>query len=309
MRIEHAPVGQAENQLDSTVFSKVRAVGRRLPVLKRIALPVWRPFTHLCWLIRNLLTHRRPIRVVTGDLTVLLHPAGQIAEILWVSDFEAGERELIARLTRPGMRVLNIGANVGLYTVITSRLIGPTGEVHAFEPSTTTFARLESNLRLNGLSNVSANNIALSDQTGQLILRSDPRDQSLDGHRFVESVNKSGASPGDEVISCDTLDNYFSRLKAAGSFRPVDFIIMDVEGAEWSVLKGGLSTLRASPDVLLVLECSKNRHAVQQLLAAEGFLFYSIDPSSSRLARADFVAAASVGNVLACRSGAQRHLA
>jgi len=282
------------------MFDRVRALGRRLPALKRVFIPLWIPFTHACWLARNVFTHRRPIRIPAGDDAILLHPEGQIAEVLWVADFEAAERNLVIRIVRPGMRVVNIGANIGLYVIITGKLVGPKGEVHAFEPSRTTYERLARNIGLNQLTNVAANNIALSDAKGRLVLRSDPNDKSLDGHRFVESLDQSGVvAPGDEVIPCDTLDAYFS---PSGEDLPaVDLIIMDVEGAEWAVLKGGLEILRASPKVLLVLECSENRPEVGEFLAREKFRFYAWDPGVSRLDPVDFVAAASVGTVIAYR--------
>jgi FkbM family methyltransferase len=161
---------------------------------------------------------------------------------------------------------------------------------------------LERNLRLNRLTNVLASNLALSDAVGRLILRSDPRNQSLDGHRFVEAMNQSApVAAGDEVIACDTLDNYFSRIADGKPLSSVDLIIMDVEGAEWAVLKGANQTLRASPNVLLVLECSRNRHEVEKLLAQEGFRFYVWNPEVPCLDSADFVGAASKGTVVAYR--------
>ncbi len=271
-------------------------------MLKHALLPVWDPFTHVCWVSRNALTNRRPVRVPAGSEMVLLHPEGQIAEALWVSGFEAAERKLVARVARPGMRVLNIGANIGLYTAMAAKLIGPTGEVHAFEPSTTTFVRLKRNMRLNNLTNVLLNNVALSDATGRLILRSDPKNRAMDGHRFVESMDESGAmTVGDEVIDCDTLDMYFSRIAGGKLLPTIDLMIMDVEGAEWAVLKGATRVLKASTNLLIVLECSQNREEVGELLSKENFRFYAWNSVVSRLESVGFVPGAASGTVIAYR--------
>jgi FkbM family methyltransferase len=297
-----------ENRLKRNMFGRIRGLGRQLPVLKRAFLPLWEPFTHACWVLRNVFTNRRPIRVLAGDEVVLLHPEGQIAEVLWVADFEAAERDLVARVAMPRMRVVNIGANIGLYAIITGKLIGPEGQVHAFEPSTTTYKRLERNTQLNKLANVFTNNIALSDMKGRLILRSDPKNRSLDGHRFVESLSQSGTvKSGDEVIPCDTLDSYFSHLVDGEPLPAIDLIIMDVEGAEWMVLKGGLQILRASPAAFLVLECSQNRKEVGDLLAREDFRFYTWDPTVPRLVPVDFVAGAARGMVIAYRGDPEEY--
>jgi FkbM family methyltransferase len=295
--------------LNENVFDRLRAIGRRLPVLKRVFSPVWEPFTHACWKFRNILTKDRPIRVSAGKEEFLLCPEGQIAELLWVAEFEAAERDFVSRVARPGMRVVNIGANIGLYTIMTGKLIGPKGQVHAFEPSTATYARLERNIRLNKLSNVAANNIALSDTKGSLMLRSDPRNNSLDGHRFVESLgNSSSLTEGDEIIVCDTLDGYFSRTSSDGGLPTVDLVIMDVEGAEWMVLKGAKQILSASPRVVLVLECSQNRREVGELLSGESFQFYTWNSESGRLDATDFVPAAAKGTVIAYRGATDQIL-
>jgi FkbM family methyltransferase len=289
-------------QSNTNLFGRLRALGRRLPVLKRVFLPLWNPFTHVCWQVRNALTLRRPLRIAAGQQQILMHPAGQIAEALWVSNFEAAERALVARVTRPGMRVVNIGANAGLYTLMTAKLTGQSGEVHAFEPSTATYGRLESNVALNALSNVRTHRLALSDAPGRLVLRSDPRNQSLDGHRFVESLSGSAAvGAGDEVIECDTLDRYFARQSQSGRPPPIDLLIMDVEGAEWSVLRGAQAVLRSSPNLLMILECSHNRAEVEEFLAGQQFSFYVWNAESAALESTGFVAAASIGTVLAYR--------
>jgi FkbM family methyltransferase len=264
---------------------------------------MWGPMTHGCWIIRNFLTNGRPIRIPAGDQVMLMYPEGQIAEVLWVAEFEADERRFVTRIARPGMLVVNIGANTGLYAIMTAKLVGQGGAVHAFEPSTATYARLVRNVELNNQQNVLTNNIALSDAKGQLVLRSDPRNPALDGHRFIEStMDLTSITPTDELIHCDTLDGYFERIDASG-LPVVDLLILDVEGAELAVLKGSLRTLRASPRVLIVLECSQNRPQVGDLLAAEKFRFYVWNAAVSRLEPVIFTDAAAIGTVIAYRGG------
>lgn len=287
---------------NTNLFGRLRALGRRLPLLKRVFLPVWNPFTHFCWQVRNVLTAWRPLRIAAGQQQILMHPAGQIAEALWVSHFEAAERGLVTAVTRPGMRVVNIGANAGLYTLMTAKLTGQGGEVHAFEPSTATYGRLERNVTLNGLSNVSTHRLALSDAPGRLVLRSDPKNQLLDGHRFVETLSNSAqVGAGDEVIECDTLDRYFARRSPPGAPPAIDLLIMDVEGAEWSVLRGAQAVLRSSPNLLMILECSQNRAEVEEFLASMQFRFYTWNAAAAKMESTGFVAAASTGTVIAYR--------
>ena len=87
-------------------------------------------------------------------------PFGQIAASIWGTDFEPAERDYVARNLRPGMTVINVGANVGLYALMASRIVGERGAVHAFEPSSESFERLRRNRDMNDCSNLQLSQIA-----------------------------------------------------------------------------------------------------------------------------------------------------
>src|SRR5438034_5802906 len=78
------------------------------------------------------------------------------------------EMQFLNRFINPGDAVLDIGANVGLYTVKLSKLVGPVGAVHAFEPVPETFDILQHVTRTLGLKNVVLHNCALADRVGHL---------------------------------------------------------------------------------------------------------------------------------------------
>ena len=71
------------------------------------------------------------------------------------------ERAALSRIVKPGMTVVDVGSNLGLYTILLSRLVGPTGHVLAFEPDPDLFSLLQQSSLLNGCANVTANNLAL----------------------------------------------------------------------------------------------------------------------------------------------------
>jgi len=262
-------------------------------------LPFWSRWQHLKWQARNLVTCGRPVAYTAGQLSIALYPEGQIAEFLWLADFELADRNFVAAYLRPGMQVFNVGANVGLYSVLASVLVGEKGRVHAFEPSTESYGRLLRNLELNHCRNVAAVRLALSDTRRELVLRADPLYPSYDGHRFVESIRSAGnLLPSDEIVQASTLDCYVAQLGC----RDVDFLIIDVEGAEFGVLEGGIETLtRANPTLLL--ECSKNQEAIENLLMKLGYRFWTWDMIKRTLNPADFREAIKKGNVVVRREG------
>ena len=80
------------------------------------------------------------------------------------------EKRFLERHIRPGMRVADIGANQGLYTLLISRIVGTGGHVHAFEPDASLFASLTRNCGQNGARNIELHNVALGQTPGTLKL-------------------------------------------------------------------------------------------------------------------------------------------
>jgi FkbM family methyltransferase len=81
------------------------------------------------------------------------------------------EQAILQKLIQPGMTVLDVGGNLGLYTILISRLVGGTGRVVSFEPDPDLFALLQTNTALNGCTNVGAHNLALGRKRDRLVLR------------------------------------------------------------------------------------------------------------------------------------------
>jgi FkbM family methyltransferase len=268
------------------------------PQLRAVLLPIWLGYRDLLWKMHK--ARGLPVLCAAGLTQVRLHPQGQIPEVLWKWDFEQVERDFVQSYVRPGMRVLNIGANVGLYCVMASALVGSNGEVHAFEPSTESFDLLLKNLALNGCSNVIAKRMALSDQNGELLLRADPKSPHLDGHRFIAALDAVRQRlDTDEIVRALTLDEYIASL--AIDARGMDLVILDVEGAELAVLRGG-SALLAQPNLTVLMECSKNKEAVYSMLRGFGYEFWSWNRESHSLQKGDFFEVTKTGDVIARRS-------
>jgi FkbM family methyltransferase len=149
------------------------------------------------------------------------------------------------------MTFLDIGTHVGQYTLVASKLVGNTGAVHGFEPDLETFRWLTSNIRRNGLTNVRANNVALSGETGKLKL-------------YLSSVSDIGSNSLREPpsfsgrvceVDCIKLDQY---LMNAG-VRRVDLVKIDVEGAEYGVLTGSSEMLSCADRPLMIIEFEEAR--------------------------------------------------
>lgn len=152
-------------------------------------------------------------------------------------EFEVG---LLPECIKKGDTVIDVGANIGYYTIIFSKLVGEAGKVYAFEPDPVNFSILKKNIELNHCENVIAEQKAVSHKTGPLKLY--VNNENRGDHRIYDS----GDTRKTVTIEAIQLDDY---VKA-----PINFLKMDVQGAEVFVLEGAGNTLRASPEVKIFSE-------------------------------------------------------
>jgi len=158
-------------------------------------------------------------------------------------DFNDPEFALLERVVRPGMTVVDVGANVGCYTLVLSSLVGEKGWVMAFEPEPENAAMLRRNVEENGIRNVHIEERAVSDQSGTATLALSPR--ACGEHRLAAHENDSPTIPVPVTTLDEALEPFAGR---------VDVVKMDVQGAEFAVLRGMKKTIEASPTLCLLVE-------------------------------------------------------
>src|SRR5262249_11882753 len=140
-------------------------------------------------------------------------------------EFSEGEIEVFEQIVRPGMTVIDVGANIGTHTIYFSNAVGVDGRVLAFEPQRTLYQMLCSNIALNLNRNVVAVNAGLAAKAGTVIV---PRIDYSRGGNFG-GLALGQWEKGDEV-PLHTLDSY--------SLKSCHLIKIDVEGMEREVLEG-----------------------------------------------------------------------
>lgn len=156
-------------------------------------------------------------------------------------DFEPDIVQLFRELVRPGAVVYDVGANVGCTALALSQFAEI---VHAFEPSPLTYGFLRENILRSGVHNVQAHNIGLGDFEKFATLTYSAHDRS---GAFVSDLSRADKAHKTEDIKIYTIDG----LVEAG-LAPPEFIKIDVEGYELSVLDGAAKTLREFHPVVLL---------------------------------------------------------
>ena len=181
-----------------------------------------------------------------GQVQMYLNPEDRvITETMRSSGiWEPNETHWFVKSMRPGDVVVDAGANVGYYTILASKLVGPTGRVYAFEPDPTAFALLERNVRLNGAGNVVAEQKALSNANTTLELFIAGDNKGDDRIYQPEGENRPSIK-----VPAVRLDDYLR-----GKVEHVDFVKMDTQGAEGVIIEGMEETLRANPQLAMIVE-------------------------------------------------------
>ena len=184
--------------------------------------PIWLPFG--AWFIGR------------GDL---------IGCTLSSDSFESAERAFAQSFLKPGMTVFDIGAHQGFHTLLASRCVGSSGRVFSFEPSPRERRALRLNLKINFCDNVAIQPVALGgEETTADLYVVDEFDTGCNSLR-PPNVPESTSTVR---VSVRTLDNWVTEQE----IDRVDFIKLDAEGAELSVLKGASKSLARMRPVLLV---------------------------------------------------------
>jgi FkbM family methyltransferase len=167
----------------------------------------------------------------------------------------------------PGDTVIDIGANIGVFTVLAARLVGPTGRVISIEPHPETSAILRQNIALNGLSNARVKQVGVSGNAGRMSLHTG--DQPLFSS-FMNEVNGKTVGGRSEEVSVVTL----SGLLAEEKIEHVDFLKIDCEGSEYSIFDTAPTALWSKISHIVMeahyADGRKTSELVQKL-RAEGF--------------------------------------
>lgn len=199
------------------------------------------------------------VRVVLGPSRGAKWIAGSGLHGFWLGTFEARKRRLFAKTVKPGNVVYDIGAHVGYYTILSSRLVKH-GSVYAFEPLSRNLEYLRLHVGMNELKNVNIVDAAVSDQTGV--------------SSFEEGFHTNGHLSEHGGISVRTL-----RLDTC-EFPPPDIIKMDIEGGEADALHGMADMLRLHhPIIFLATHSTALNVSCFSLLKDIGYDITPIDGS------------------------------
>jgi FkbM family methyltransferase len=241
--------------------------GRRFRAIGRVAAwQIYKRMTGGYWDVK--FVKNRKIRCYPNNTSA--------SSVLYTGLFDYDEMHFLLRYLRPTDSFLDIGANVGVYTVLASSVV-MSGQIHAFEPSSHSLLRLRENVEINGLANVLIHAVAVSDSPGNVYLT-----QKKDS---MNHLVKSGEGQDVEVVTGVTLDEEVGDISFAMGK-------MDIEGAERMAMEGAMKMLKSQNPPVWLIEANSlsqrfgyEKEGTVQFLEKYGYVpaIYSVERNHLRL--------------------------
>ncbi len=230
------------------------------------------------------------------DLTEEMHQS-----VFFLGEYERAVTNIISKVVLKSDVCLDVGANFGWYTTLLCRACSE-GEVHAFEPMPDIFSELKHNCELAGeLQNIRLNNLALGDEA-----------KMIDIHRFTDlssgfsSFSTNGKSNFTTFnIPMITLNSYLLEKKV----RDIDFIKIDVEGAELMFLKGATKLFEQKTPPLIMAEMALAttkgfgylpNDLIEFIRQRAAYEFYAIDEADETLKKIEGFSSEDIGANVLC---------
>lgn len=222
---------------------------------------------------------------ILKDTTIKLRKDSFLTSLI-LNDFEHDELAFLKKILDKGDVVFDIGANIGIYTLLSSRYVGEFGVVYAFEPSPNSYKKLNSNIAQNKLVNVNTKMLAVSDSSNQLLSLY----ENINGYDALSNLIQP-ISDTDIItkVKTITLDDFILNEKV--KVNKIKFVKVDVEGWEIHVLQGAKSLLNNLFPIVFMVEFSdvnlKDKHhtaaSIYEFMVTEKFEWYQFNSTNNKL--------------------------
>lgn len=188
--------------------------------------------------------------------------------IFFLGEYENAELKMLEKHLKPGDTFIDLGANLGIYTLHASRIVGEKGKVISFEPFSINHNAIKKHIEINTLSNVRLEKLAVGSESGTITMYLDETEGNLGmvTANYIENAKE-------ETVEIVSIDEY---LKSK-PLQKIDFIKIDIEGFEYPTLLGLKNTLeKYHPAILIeILEDSgttQNDEKVHEFLYNLGYI-------------------------------------
>jgi FkbM family methyltransferase len=266
---------ESDSEVEPLGLRALRYYARSFPVSKgkeRVVSLLWKPLSFGRYKYTVNL-HNSAI-TVTCDITQLLQ-----RHLYFWGSYELEHCEHWKRLARRSQVIFDVGANLGLYSLLAAEA-NPMTQIHSFEPTPEILARLKAHLELNQIDNVKVNALGVGSHTGRAVLREDLGSAGInDGMNFMID-SEIPTQESDRLVSLTSLDDYCRQH----DLDRIDLVKMDIEGGEYQALLGARRLLQTQSIGCLFIElaewaASRSGHStleIKTLLEENGYQLHRL---------------------------------
>lgn len=204
-----------------------------------------------------------------------LYKDSVLSRLIW-NKFEKDETDYMCKVLKKGDVFIDVGSNIGLFSLIASKIVGDKGKVICFEPSPLTYTRLKENVTINNFNNLDVRNLGLSDSIGELTFY-----VSNNGYDAWNSFSPSADNKLELSIKVpvSTLDFELNEIDKS----KIKLVKIDVEGWEKFVLQGAKDFLINFNPIVMVEFTEQNTfnsgypvHEIYDLMSSYGYIWYRL---------------------------------
>jgi FkbM family methyltransferase len=230
------------------------------------------------------------VTTIAPGVKMVLNSESILSKAIYAGRFEWQELQFLTRILQPGDTFIDIGSNIGLYSMIAAKRVGKNGSVIAVEPVSKTFHRLERNIQLNKYKNVKAFQLAISSSNGIL-----PMSVSQDGYDAWNSLTKPAR--GEKFITEEVTTIKFDDFVTQNSLTSrIKMVKVDVEGWEDELFKGAVTTLSAADAPIIQVEFNEpalnaagsSSEKLMDRILKFGYHLYSYDGTKNILKKFEY---------------------
>lgn len=265
--------------MEAFIEAKAHRVAQKLDVRVKVDIH------HNLWMALNQMGVEKLVKNLY-DIKMNCYTDSVLGEAIFRGDFEESEIQFVQKFLRQGDIFLDIGANIGIFSMVACSVVAKEGKVIAIEPTPLTFERLKENMTTNDFQNIEAFQIALSNEKGYKNLNIAPA--GYDAWNSFATIFPDSENVTQEEVKVEILDDFLDNFLKN---HPITLIKIDVEGWEIPVLSGGkkLLSTEEAPNILVEFTESNARAAgfscrqLYELLQGYGYALFTYDKLQNKL--------------------------
>ncbi|MEO0311644.1 MAG: hypothetical protein RIQ89_1301 [Bacteroidota bacterium] len=228
-----------------------------------------------------------------------------LAKNIFFDNYELNEIAFLNKILRPGDTFLDIGANIGYFSLHAGQVLRNNGKIIAIEPTPDTFSKLKRNFELNNLTNVSTLNLGLSESEATLNFN-----VSNDGYEAWNTLGTLNIGTNTTTIPIHVISFDQLLVDQQLDIDKIKLIKIDVEGWEVPVLKGGIKSFAQMKDVIIMMEfADRNAQGAGfsckeqfQLLKEIGYNWFEYDADTNSIKNVEIKENYTYDNLIAAKS-------